>query len=151
MSEVCKHSHWTEYWLVARQHVWVSWRVVKVYWWMSGSTLNRVFELQCMVARLQTLASLECIVLASSPYTSWWPCAIQPTVYAVANLLGILLWLLGISSWLLGNRKQNLLEPAAGEFPALLASDLYSMVTYMIQQQTISNFHWQSFIWFERG
>ena len=146
MSEVCKHSHWTEYWLVARQQ-----RVVTVYWWMSGSTLNRVFELQCMVARLQTLASLECIVLASSPYTSWWPCAIQPTVYAVTNLLGVLLWLLGISLWLLGNRKQNLLEPAAGEFPALLASDLYSMVTYMIQQQTISNFHWQSFIWFERG
>ena len=155
MSEVCKHSHWTEYWLVARQHVWVSWRVVKVYWWMSGSTLNRVFELQCMVARLQTLASLECIVLASSPYTSWWPCAIQPTVYAVTNLLGVLLWLLGISSWLLGNRKQNLLEPAAGEFPALLASDLYSIVTYiMIQQQTINmkcNFHRQPFVWFERG
>ena len=70
---------------------------------MSGNTLNRVFELQCMVARLQTLASLECMVLSSSPYISWWPCAIQPTVYAVANLLGI--WL-----WLLGNRKQTYLS-----------------------------------------
>lgn len=28
-------------------------------------------------------------------------------------------------------QETNLLEPAAGEFPALLASDLYSMVTYL--------------------
>lgn len=60
----------------------------------------------------------------------------QPTVYAVANL----------RHFVMVARQQgtNLLEPAAGEFPALLASDLYSMVTYLKQQQTINmkcNFH----------
>lgn len=65
-----------------------------------------------MVARLQTLALLGGLVLAGCPYLDD-----HNTFYAVANMLGH-------SVMVARQQETNLLEPAAGGFPALPAFDL---------------------------